>query len=528
MQEPRLSVLPRIENTTWDLVIIGGGITGAGVFREASRLDLKVLLVEQKDFASGASSRSSKLVHGGLRYLKQANLALTRESVVERERLLREAPGLVEPLGFLMPIYDDKGPGKVAMTAALSLYSLLSGRKQHEYFKKADFLKILPSINPQNLKGGFRFYDAQTDDVRLVMRTLREAMIENPESLALNYICAREIGRNASGDVNSVTLEDSETGARTTIKVSAVVNATGSWAEHLHPSPEKGLHLRPLRGSHMIFPAELFPINEAVSIIHPRDSRPVFILPWEGAVLLGTTDVDHKQELFDEPFISAQEVNYLMEGLRSVFPDTKLTAQDCVSTFAGVRPVLSKGKADPSSESRDHVLWVDKGLVTTTGGKLTTFRSVAVETLKIAIEFLPADEIRGGAVFANSADFEISAHGLSDSQFLRLRGRYGRDTKELLEMAGKDDLTEIPGTAYLWAELPYAAKNEQIRHLGDLLLRRVRIGLLTPNGGDEFLPRVQKLCQGVLDWDAPKWEQEIADYKAFWKMAHGLPEGVNP
>jgi len=230
-------VLKTIKDT-WDLVIIGGGITGAGVFREASRLDLSVLLVEQKDFASGTSSRSSKLVHGGLRYLKQANLALTRESVVERERLLCEAPGLVEPLGFLMPVYGDRGPGKVAMTAALSLYSLLSGRKQHEYFKKADFLDILPNVNPRNLKGGFRYYDAQADDARLVMRTLREAMAENPESMALNYICAKEIGRNADGDVNSVTLEDTETGARKTIKTSAVVNATGPWAEHLHPSPE--------------------------------------------------------------------------------------------------------------------------------------------------------------------------------------------------------------------------------------------------------------------------------------------------
>ena len=523
-----MSASQHIENSTWDLVVIGGGITGAGVFREASRLDLSVLLVEQNDFAWGSSSRSSKLVHGGLRYLKQANLALTRESVVERERLLREAPGLVEPLGFLMPIYGDKGPGKVAMMAALSLYSLLSGRKQHEYFKKADFLKILPNINPRNLKGGFRFYDAQVDDTRLVMRTLREAMIENPKSLALNYMCAREIGRNTDGDVDSVTLEDSETGARKTIKVSAVVNATGSWAEHLHPSPEKDLHIRPLRGSHMIFPAELFPIKEAVSIIHPKDSRPVFVLPWEGAVLLGTTDVDHAIELFDEPFISVEEVDYLMEGFRSAFPDTRLTAQDCIATYAGVRPVLSKGATDPSSESRDHVLWVNKGLVTTTGGKLTTFRSVAVQALKKTIEFLPVDEVRSGDVFESLDGFEVPTHGLSDSQFRRLLGRYGRDTMELLEMAGKDDLIEIPGTSYLWAELPYAAKNEQVRHLGDLLLRRVRIGLLTPNGGVEFLPRVQNLCQVVLDWDAPKWEQEIADYKTFWKMAHSLPEGVKP
>jgi glycerol-3-phosphate dehydrogenase len=189
---------------------------------------------------------------------------------------------------------------------------------------------------------------------------------------------------------------------------------------------------------------------------------------------------------------------------------------------------LSKGAADPSGESRDHALWVDKGLVTTTGGKLTTFRSVAVEALKKTLEFLPADQVLDGRVFESLGDLEFSTHGLSESQLQRLLGRYGRDTKMLLEMAGKDDLTEIPGTSCLWAELPYSAKYERIRHLDDLMLRRLRIGLLTPNGGAEFLPRVQVLCQGVLDWDASKWEQEIAAYKAFWKMAHSLPEGAKP
>jgi glycerol-3-phosphate dehydrogenase len=169
---------------------------------------------------------------------------------------------------------------------------------------------------------------------------------------------------------------------------------------------------------------------------------------------------------------------------------------------------------------------VDKGLVTITGGKLTTFRSVAVETLKKAIEFLPVDEVCDGSVFENLDGLEASTDALSESQLRRIRGRYGRDTKELLAMAQKGDLSEIPGTSFLWAELAYTARNEQIRHLTDLLLRRVRIGLLTANGGEEFLPRIQKLCQPVLDWDASTWEQEIADYKAFWKVAHGMPEGV--
>ncbi|MGK5090955.1 glycerol-3-phosphate dehydrogenase/oxidase [Deltaproteobacteria bacterium TL4] len=507
---------------SWDLVIIGGGITGAGIFREASRLKIKVLLVEQKDFAWGTSSRSSKLVHGGLRYLKQGNIVLTRDSVVERERLLKEAPGLVEPLGFLMPIYEHKSPGKMTMTAGLSLYSLLSGKKQHQYFKKQLFLDIVPQVNPERLKGGFRFYDAQVDDARLVLRVLQEAKQENSKAAALNYTQAKEILRDPQGNVTGILLEDTETKQQKTLKTKAVINATGTWAEQLHTSPKNKLHIRPLRGSHLIFPAKLLPLQEAVSIIHPKDDRPIFALPWEGAILLGTTDVDHNNDLSNEPYITKEEADYLMAGLHSAFPEVNISLKDCIASIAGVRPVLSEGEKDPSEESREHVLWVDQGLVTITGGKLTTFRRVAVETLKKALPFLPIDQVKEGPVFSPLPN-QAQLKGLTPTQSRRLQGRYGNRTKELLEMAQTEDLAEIPGTFSLWAELPYTAKNEGIRHLSDLLLRRVRVGLLIKEGGMEWMPRIQKLCQPVLDWDEQRWKNEIKAYHEHWKQAYSLP-----
>ncbi len=381
----------------WDLVIIGGGITGAGIFRESARMKLRVLLVEQNDFAWGTSSRSSKLVHGGLRYLKQGKLLLTRASVKERERLLNEAPGLVDPLEFLLPIYDDRRPSKWEMEAGLSLYGLLARERQHAYLNAEKLQSMLPGISAERLSGGFRFVDGQTDDVRLVMRLLQEGRREG--GFALNYTRACAVLRRKNGEVAGLTIEDSETGKQKEIRVPAAINATGAWAENLQPSPDKKIHIRPLRGSHLVLPAHRVDQNRAVSLIHPRDGRPIFILPWEGAVLLGTTDMDHHRELSEEPFITPEETDYLLEGVNGYFTRLKLTRKDCLSSFAGVRPILSDGKRAPSEESREHAVWADKGLVTVTGGKLTTFRLLAWDALETVKGYLPGKRLRGkGAV----------------------------------------------------------------------------------------------------------------------------------
>jgi glycerol-3-phosphate dehydrogenase len=508
---------------TWDLVIIGGGITGAGVLCEATRAGLRVVLLEQKDFAWGTSSRSSKMVHGGLRYIKEGRLFLTKIAVEERERLLKEAPGLVESLGFLLPVYEDQRPGRRTLKVGLSLYDVLAGERQHKFHDAAKFIEMIPHVKREGLTGGFHFFDAQVDDSRLVLRLISESVACG--ACALNYTSVTEIIRNTEGAVTGVAVQDTETRETKTINSPAVINATGSWAEKLHPSPEPHRHLRPLRGSHLIFPAHLLPLTEGFSFMHPQDNRAVFIVPWEGAVLIGTTDLDHEGDLSVEPKITEQEAVYLMEGVRALFPSLDLTLNNCIGSFAGIRPVLSEGKLPPSEESREHVVWADKGLVTVTGGKLTTFRRLAWDALKSAKPYLPSNIHidREKPIFDAVPDQPINDFGLTAETWRRLYGRYGAAADKIVTEAKQEDLAMVPGTFTLWAELPYLAKHESIRHLADLLLRRVRIGLLTPRGGDAYLKRIRKLCRTSLPWDKKRWKREIQTYRDQWNHFHALP-----
>jgi len=499
----------------WDLIIIGGGITGAGILREAVRMNLHVLLVEQKDFAYGTSSRSSKLIHGGLRYLKEGHFLLTRDSVKERERLLKEAPGLVKPLWFLIPVYKGRGPGRLVLEAGLSLYDLIAHKSQHRFYPTSEFLKLAPHINQNGLMGGFCFFDAQVDDARLVLRLINEAVQSG--GAALNYTVATKINRGNKNEVVSVEVKDTETNEIRTLSTRAVINATGTWAEMLHPLKDSSVHLRPLRGSHLIFPSCILPIDKAISFTHPLDNRAVFVIPWEGAILIGTTDIDHEEDLSVEPIITSEEITYLMEGIKAAFPQLNISIKDCISSFAGVRPVLSKGELSPSKESRKHIIWKDKGLVTITGGKLTTFRKLAVEALRAIESFLPDAQLsnHNDPIFSPVPEVPKDLYGISSEMWGSLYGRYGESANELVKMSAYKDLTTIPGTRTLWAELPFVAKNEQVRHLTDLLLRRVRIGLLVPNGGKRHFSRIEKLCAPVLPWNRKRWKQEINMYSDY-------------
>ena len=507
----------------WDLIVIGGGITGAGIFREATRMGIRTILIEQRDFAWGTSSRSSKLVHGGLRYLKEGHFKMTKIAVEERERLMKEAPGLVESLQFLLPIYEDQRPGKRTMQVGLSLYDLMARERQHHYYDREKFQQLVPQINSNGLKGGFEFLDAQVDDSRLVLRLIMEAVASG--GCALNYTAVRHIHRNEDGLVAGVQVEDVETRETKSLSSPVVINATGSWAEKLHPSPDPERHLRPLRGSHLVFLARALPLIKGFSFIHPVDNRAVFVVPWEGALLVGTTDLDHAQNLSVEPQITEAEVKYLMQGVQTMFPSLNLSLQDCLCAFAGIRPVLSEGKLKPSEESREHVVWTNEGLITVTGGKLTTFRRLALDALKAARSYLPPDVKldRKAPVFDEVPQKPPLGYGLTPQIWRRLYGRYGASAETLVRQAKSKNLSVIPGTHTIWAELPYVAQNEQIRHLSDLLLRRVRIGLLTPEGGKAYLKRIKRLCKNVLPWDRQRWKEEISAYRKQWIQAHALP-----
>ncbi len=510
----------------WDILVVGGGITGAGVLRESARLGLRTLLVEQRDFGWGTSSRSSKMVHGGLRYLKDGQIRLTWAAVRERKRLLAEGPGLIDPMGFLIATYKGDHPGRWMFQAGLTVYDLLALQWSHRRYGAADFQMLAPHVRQEGLEGGFRYGDAQTDDARLVLRVIQEALADG--GLALNYVRAGRLLRDGER-VAGVELHDLVGGRTAEVRARVVVNATGVWVDTLRGQLGVGSCIRPLRGSHLVFPRWRLPCAQAITFLHPADQRAVFIFPWEGITLVGTTDLDHDQPLDAEPAIDAQEVAYLMAAARAQCPDLDLRLEDVISTFSGVRPVIRSGReCAPSEESRDHLVWEEDGLVTVTGGKLTTFRLIAHDVLR-AVRRLwpdlpPHDERRP---ILNRVEVEMPEAGsLDDIARRRLLGRYGAAAPALVAAARPGELEPIPGTATLWAELRWAARSEAVVHLDDLLLRRVRLGILLPHGGEELLPQIRALCQDELGWDDARWEAEESDYLALWRRCYSLPEAA--
>lgn len=505
----------------WDLLIVGGGITGAGILREATRLGLRALLVEQKDFAWGTSSRSSKLVHGGLRYLKEGKFGLTRASVHERQQLLADGPGLIDPLGFLLASYQGDKVSRLVYQAGLTVYDLLALQWSHRYYDTRDFRMLAPHLTESGLKGGFRYGDAQTDDARLVLRVIREAVAAG--GTALNYTTAVSLLRDGDGAVYGARLHDA-VGERTAqVRARLVINATGAWADRLREEVDGTARIRPLRGSHLVFPRWHIPVAQAVSFLHPIDQRPIMIFPWEGVTLVGTTDVDHERELDQEPRISPDEVAYLMAAIQSQFPSLGLTLNDVIAAFAGVRPVIGSGKADPSQESRDHVVWEEEGLLTVTGGKLTTFRIIAQDALRGARHHLPDMPAMGkDAPVLDPVDVALEGD-LDEETRRRLLGRYGADAPALIAAAEPGELEPIPRTNILWAELRWAAQAEGVVHLDDLLLRRVRLGVLSRRGGAEWLFRIRQICQPLLGWDDARWGAEEAAYLDLIDCCYSLP-----
>jgi glycerol-3-phosphate dehydrogenase len=279
-----------------------------------------------------------------------------------------------------------------------------------------------------------------------------------------------------------------------------------------------------LRGSHLLLPAWRLPLAQAISLMHPADGRPVFAYPWEGVTLVGTTDVDHGADLSREAAITRAECDYLMTALQTQFPQLHLTDADIIATYAGVRPVIDSGQADPSKETRDHALWLEDGLLTVTGGKLTTFRVIALDVLKLAATRLP--ELRGRlapqAVFAPAPKLRYTPE-LPPGQAQRLQGRYGAQAQALVDAAQAGELSLIPGTETLWAQLRWAARHEDVCKLEDLLLRRTRIGIQLRGGGADILPRIRSICQSELGWSDQRWNDEQAAYQALWQTHYSLP-----
>ncbi|MGZ6248731.1 MAG: glycerol-3-phosphate dehydrogenase/oxidase [Syntrophales bacterium] len=511
----------------WDLLIIGGGITGAGVLRQAVRAGLKTLLVEAKDFAFGTSSRSSKLIHGGFRYLRNKQISVTKESVREREWMLREAPNLVTPLSFLLPNFERYHFPSWKLGLGVILYDLLAPKWNHRKYSGPKLLEACPSLNGEGLLGGFQYYDAVMDDARVLLRILRESVQAGGK--ALSYARAEKLLRTGDGRVSGALLRDmaSPDGKTAEVKAKAVVNASGAWSDEIRNQLGQPPRLRRLRGSHLIFARAKLPFNQAVTLFHPRDGRAMFVIPWEGTTIVGTTDIDHDPALdkeYAEPFASGDEVSYMMEAVSFLFPSLGISEKDIISSFSGLRPVIHTGASSPSKESRAHALWEEDGLITITGGKYTTFRIMSRETIDKVLARLgkPSSAI-DKRIFNSLAD--LSSFSLDPITLAYLKGRHGNETAALLTAAKQGELERIEQVPNLWAELRWAAREEGVVHLEDLLLRRVRLGLLLPQGGRDFLGRIRDIVQTELGWTDERWLQEEAAYVKTWQSYYSPRPG---
>jgi glycerol-3-phosphate dehydrogenase len=522
----------RLEKGPFDVLVVGGGITGAGIARRAARAGLRTALVEKGDLAAGTSAWSSKLVHGGLRYLANLQVGVVRDSVHGREALLRAAPGLVEELGFLMPVARGSHPGRVAMEGGLSAYDLLAGRRTHRRLRRGELALLAPRVRDTDLAAAFRYRDAWTDDARLVFRVAMDAV--QAGAVLLTYAEVEEFLHARDGQVLGVRVADralASAGRSAEVRAAAVVNATGAWADRLRARVGGAARLRPLRGSHLLFPAWRFPVAQAVSAPHPFDGRPVFAYPWESVTLVGTTDVDHPEDPDAGARISRVEADYLLAWVRHMFPSLDLLAADAHASFAGVRPVIGSGKADPSAESRDHACWEEAGLVTLTGGKLTTFDAIARDALVSLKPRFAGRTLRGAGVAAGTPPLDPIPEDravvgdelalLAPALRRRLTGRQGANARALVRSAGdRTELDPIPGAPDPWAALRWAARAEGVLHLDDLLLRRVRLGLLLPDGGTAHLPRIRSIVAPELGWDDARWTAEETAYRARWARDH--------
>jgi len=324
--------------------------------------------------------------------------------------------------------------------------------------------------------------------------------------------------------VSGVRVRDAETGRALELRATVVVNAAGTSADRLRGEVGGAPVIRPLRGSHLLFAADRLPLAEGISFAHPRDGRNVFAAPWEGGTLLGTTDCDHDAPLDLEPRISGAELAYLLEAATTYFPGLSLRADDVVSTWAGVRPVIGHVGKDPSSESRDSMLVDERGLVSVTGGKLTTVRSTALATLRrVHARCGDVGAARESRLFDESDPGAASHPALDAAGRKRLAGRHGLDAAAVVACARDGEMERVPGTRTLWAEMRWAARAEGVTHLDDLMLRRSRLGLLLPRGGAEAMPAVRACAQDELGWSDERWAAEETNYLTRWREAYRVP-----
>jgi glycerol-3-phosphate dehydrogenase len=506
-----------VTDAAYDLVVIGGGITGAGIARDAALRGMKVVLFEKGDFASGTSSKSSKLIHGGLRYLEHGEIRMVFESVSERSVQLRVAPHLVRPLPFLIPIYKGVRPGFEIMNFGLWIYdslALFRVPRVHKAFRGTKAaLGLEPQLRPDNLRGAFEYYDCATDDARLVLENALDAIALGAE--CHTYTEVLRFDRNADRRITGVAVRDRLSGKEWSVKSRAVILAAGAWTDEMVARFELPIGrplLRRTKGVHIVLPRERLPLARAITLISPVDARVMFALPWRDRSVLGTTDTDYDGSP-DDVAADAEDVKYLCDSGNGYFPGADLKPSDVIATWAGLRPLIApppKGDdgVDESSVSREHEVFTrPDGLVIIAGGKLTTYRRMAREAVGKTLDMLremgdePVNHKETtkhrplpGAVGLETADLEgvaaigrrlMADYGLDLDSATHLCGVYGARAPELAAAIANDRaLGERmdPELPYVWAEVDFAARRDLARTVDDVLARM----LAKSHGWDEM------------------------------------------
>jgi glycerol-3-phosphate dehydrogenase len=518
----RAEIIGRLrDGESWDVIIIGGGATGLGTAVDAAARGYRTLLLESHDFAKGTSSRSTKLVHGGVRYLAQGNVALVYEALQERGRLRRNAPHLVSVLPFVVPGYTWWSNPFYGV--GLLLYSVMAGTLGMGFSRlvnPSEALRLAPTLEPNGLRGGVVYYDGQFDDARLAITLLRTALDQG--ALALNY--APVTGLIKDGDkVVGVTARDTETGAELSLRARAVVNATGVFADDVRRLDEPGATpmLSPSQGVHLVLDRSFLPGTHGIMIPKTDDGRVLFAVPWHNRVVIGTTDTPvHTTPL--EPRPLQEEIDFLLaHAARYLSKDP--TAADVLSVYVGLRPLVKAGAVGTTASiSREHTLLVSpSGLITITGGKWTTYRNMAEDTVNRAAEV-------GGLQRVKSSTHNLRLHGYQEQPEAEPFGVYGADAPQLQVLLGSqrglnDQLH--PNLPYRAGEVVWAARHELARTVEDVLSRRMRALLLDAQASIAIAPRVAALLAAELG-HGPEWEREQVQQYEELAAGYTLPQGL--
>lgn len=525
------SVATRAENLdhlaaeTFDVLVIGGGITGAAIARDAAMRGFRTALVEKGDFAIGTSSRSTRLVHGGIRYLEYREFRLVFDACTERRILRQIAPRLVRPLPFLYPLYAGQRPPAWKLRLGLLLYDALSlfrNVQMHRWLSPQEAAQREPLIGGRGLVGAGRYYDAQVNDARLTLAMVRSAHLHG--AVVANY--APVVGlMKAGGRVVGAQMVDAHTGREIEVRARVVVNATGVWTDRVRALDSPGARpmLRPTKGIHLLVPRDRLYTRHAIIFTSPRDGRHMFIIPWKNFAFIGTTDTDYEGDL-DNPAADRSDVEYLLEAVNHLVPGARITESDIISTWAGLRPLIA-APGHPSSVSRTHVIVESpSGLLTITGGKLTTARRMAEELTdrvqrklaEMGIEAQAGCRTREPLEGAQMENVEIGA-GIPDNAVLHLTETYGGDARWILGYVEENSaLGEpiVPGLPYLLAEVLYAVGHEMALTLSDVLIRRTHVIYEARDGGLSRARAVAEVMAPRLGWDEAEIERQLADYAA--------------